>query len=355
MLQYQKTRDLLISHYNRYPKLKIQDIFKYLYQSTFGCEHLASSLQDVTNNILKEYNGLYYNGEPDIEELDGDFSRVPISYIKNGLSVNTMGNLFLSSAKKQVEGLSVLTEKLVIVKQLISEKLLPFSENEFNKAVSDWKSCGFSPIHHSEAFKQAYHPSYRVISNEFIPYLPLFSALDRLLCNGPVKLAVEGGSASGKTTLSNMLLHIYDCTVFHMDDFFLRPEQRCEERFAQIGGNIDRERFLQEVLEPLSKGETVNYRKFDCSTMSISNAIQVIPKKLTVIEGVYSMHPKFEEYYDFSVYLNISSQLQNQRINKRNSPEFAKRFFEEWIPLENVYFDKTKIIQRCSMKIDIQE
>ena len=33
-----------------------------------------------------------------------------------------------------------------------------------------------------------------------------------------------------------------------MDDFFLRPEQRRPERFAEPGGNVDRERFAAEVL-----------------------------------------------------------------------------------------------------------
>ena len=43
-------------------------------------------------------------------------------------------------------------------------------------------------------------------------------------------VALEGGSASGKTTLAALLQRIYNCaTVFHMDDFFLRPEQRTED------------------------------------------------------------------------------------------------------------------------------
>ena len=71
----------------------------------------------------------------------------------------------------------------------------------------------------------------------------LLSQLDKLLADGPIILAIDGGSASGKTTLSDSLANIYDCTVFHMDDFFLCPEQRTQERYAEPGGNVDRERF----------------------------------------------------------------------------------------------------------------
>ena len=78
-----------------------------------------------------------------------------------------------------------------------------------------------------------------------------------MLQNGNAVIAIEGGSASGKTTLGALLETLYDCTVFHMDDFFLRPEQRTPERYAEVGGNIDRERFLEEVLIPLRQKETI--------------------------------------------------------------------------------------------------
>ena len=66
-----------------------------------------------------------------------------------------------------------------------------------------------------------------------------------------VVVAIDGKCTSGKTTLASKLVQIYDCNVFHMDDFFLRPEQRTPERFAEVGGNVDYERFQEEVLLPL--------------------------------------------------------------------------------------------------------
>ena len=179
--------------------------------------------------------------------------------------------------------------------------------------------------------------------------------LDQLLSNGPVKIAIEGGSASGKTTLSKQLAALYDCSVLHMDDFFLQAHQRTPERYAEVGGNIDRERFLQEVLGPLRNGQTIRYRKFNCSTMQLEDETPITPKKLTIIEGVYSMHPAFEAYYDFSIFLDISSGLQKERIVSRNTPQLAKRYFTEWIPLENTYFEKTNAKQRCDFIMQISE
>jgi uridine kinase len=185
--------------------------------------------------------------------------------------------------------------------------------------------------------------------------LPLFERIDRLCREQErVVVAIEGGSASGKSTLADMLSEIYDCNIFHMDDFFLRPEQRTPQRLSEMGGNIDRERFEEEVALPLCKGESVCFRRFSCGTQTLGEPISVEPKRITVVEGVYSMHPSFSRYYDLSVFLEITPDLQRKRITLRNSPIFAKRFFEEWIPLEERYFVGADVKLRADMIIDVR-
>lgn len=185
-------------------------------------------------------------------------------------------------------------------------------------------------------------------------FAPLFAELDRRLAGeAPVRLAIEGGSASGKTTLGKILAERYDCTVFHMDDFFLRPEQRTPARFAEPGGNADRERFLEEVLLPLRRGEKIFYRRFDCASMQLQSAVETVPGKLVVTEGAYSMHPELAPYYDLSVFLDISPESQRERILRRNTPEKAEQFFRRWIPMERAYFSAFGIPARCTLRFPI--
>ena len=347
-----KSEKLLVEHYQRYPKIQIRDIFKFCYQSSFGCEHMVSSLEKATDYIQEEYdNGVT---EFEIEELDGDYCRVPLSYINNGLSVKTFGKLFYLSAKKEEKGKAALLKKLQIAQKLVEENKLPFNLTDFLEEKKVWEEKGFPAIHHSEIFRKNYKPVYRLISKKYVPFLPLFAELDKRLEKGPLKMAIEGRSASGKSSLADIIESIYICTVLHMDDFFLQPHQRTPERFNEIGGNVDRERFLKEVLIPLSKGEKIHYRPFDCSTMQIKEGEEIISQKLTVIEGAYSMHPDLAPYYDFSVFLDISPDLQKQRILKRNGQNLAKRFFEEWIPLENKYFEYFKIKDNCDIVITVE-
>ena len=173
----------------------------------------------------------------------------------------------------------------------------------------------------------------------------LLSRQDRVI------IALDGFCTSGKTTLASRLAQQYDCCILHMDDFFLRPEQRTPQRLAEPGGNVDYERFLQEVLIPLKENRPFSYRPFDCSTQTLSQPVTADRKQLTVIEGTYSHHPVFGNYCDLRVFLTVSPEVQHQRILRR--PEFLqKRFFEEWIPMENRYFAHFNIPSKADLILD---
>ena len=348
------TRELLLKHYKSFPCLQAEDIFKFLFQGSFGCEHLVSDEAAVLQFIKKEYAEAPKDAVPFTDELDGEYSRVYLSWLNAGLSPETLARLFCLSAKTEGEGKERLFGKLETARELIVNGEIPLNEEEFERKLNEWKKDGCPAIHHSRIFRSTYKPAYRVISSRFSEFLPIFAEIDRRLASGNVIVAIEGGSASGKTTLSEILTALYDCNIFHTDNFFLRPEQRTPERFSEIGGNLDRERFYEEVTEPLAKNEAVCYRPFDCSLQALGEPIAVSPSRLTIVEGVYSTHSYFGKYYDFSVFLDIEPELQKKRIEKRNSPALARRFFGEWIPLENIYFEKTEIKSRADLIIPIK-
>ena len=163
-----------------------------------------------------------------------------------------------------------------------------------------------------------------------------------------VVVAIDGKCTSGKTSLAAQLAQIYDCNVFHMDDFFLRPEQRTPERYAEIGGNVDYERFQKDVLVPLLSDKDFSYRPFDCKTFTLSEPICAPSKKLNIIEGSYSMHPYFGNPYDLTILLTVDPEIQRQRVLER--PAFVQeKFFTQWIPMENQYLEGFRIADHADM------
>ena len=167
--------------------------------------------------------------------------------------------------------------------------------------------------------------------------------------------AMDGKSASGKSTLAEKLAKEYGANLYHMDDFFLRPEQRTTERLSEAGGNVDYERFKEEVVNPLIEGREFSYGIFDCKEQRITEQRRAGQAQLHIIEGAYSMHPYFGKYYDLSVCLDIEPELQTERIRMRNGEQMLTRFIEEWIPKENAYLEQFHIMEQADIYIKCNE
>lgn len=164
-------------------------------------------------------------------------------------------------------------------------------------------------------------------------------------------IAIDGRCSAGKTSLAERIREASGCRVIHMDDFFLRPEQRTEERYREPGGNFDRERFSEEVLIPLLRGQPFSYRPYDCKTQALSQPVLVTPNRITVIEGSYSCHPALKDNYDLCVFLTVDKEEQLRRIENRNGKEALSVFREKWIPLEERYFKAFDVENACDLLI----
>ena len=181
---------------------------------------------------------------------------------------------------------------------------------------------------------------------------PLFSKIDDLLLSksNPI-IAIEGNAAAGKSALAEQIAEVYDCSVIHIDDFFLPANKRTGERSTEVGGNVDYERFTEEVISRMLSDKEYEYRIFDCRIMDFSGSSKINPLKMTVVEGAYSMHPIFGDIYDLKVFLTANHETQKARILKRNGVEALERFISLWIPKENEYFSKFRIPEKCDLII----
>lgn len=166
-----------------------------------------------------------------------------------------------------------------------------------------------------------------------------------------VVVFLEGRCGAGKSTLAAALAEAIPCNLFHMDDFFLPAAKKTAERLAEPGGNVDYERFLEEVLLPLRAGEPFSYRPFDCGAQALAVPVPVRPHALSVVEGVYCCRPELWGFADLHVFLDVEREEQMRRILARNGERVAERFRTEWIPLEEAYFEAFCIPERCELRI----
>ncbi len=182
-------------------------------------------------------------------------------------------------------------------------------------------------------------------------FIEILNKIDSLLNNLPtVIVAIDGNSGAGKSSLAEMIQKNRDCNVFHMDHFFLTPELRTEERYGETGGNVDYVRFKREVADGLLSGQEFTYRIFNCKAMAFEeDMVKVTPKRINIVEGVYSMHPMLIDIYNLKIFLGIDKGEQSRRILQRSGPELHKKFQSLWIPMENKYFEEMKIIQQSDL------
>lgn len=329
-----------------YPSARLQDLIKALHQACLGCGHLIADEAGSFARLQGEWEGAPVTGQL-LEALSAGFVRLHLGDAReNDVWPETAQKLFVLSARIRTGQEDLFREALGEIREAVQTGATPADEEE-RAFLSAYLPKAQAMLSHSDVFRKQYHPAYRVISADCACLLELISLIDRKLSAGShVTLAVEGGCASGKSTAAALLSAVYDAPVIHMDDFFLRPEQRTEERFREAGGNVDRERFLQEVAPLLRSGEAFSYRRFDCSSMALGETVRVPASRLIIVEGSYTMHPALAYQYDLSVFITTDLETRKKRILRRNG-EKASMFFSRWMPLEDAYFEKTAAEKRC--------
>ena len=176
-----QTRAFLLAHCQAYPRLELTDLFKALYQSACGCEHLVGDASAAAAYITDEAASCKPHSGAVIEPLDGEYVRVHLDILKDGLSADTFARLFACSAEHHDGAKALLEEKLDVLLRLAAQGEIPFSLEATRAAVDAWKKAGLPACHHSETFRRAYAPAYRLMKAEYARLLPLLSRIDAAL------------------------------------------------------------------------------------------------------------------------------------------------------------------------------
>ena len=342
--------DYVRSHWERHPSMNAQDSVKLLYQAVLGPQHLLSGkdLFDCTS-LEQEMSNCTKQNIPLMEPVSDSLCRLHLNSVHNHLRPQTIQNITAATAQLPCGSEAQLDQELSRISQWCAQNHLTDCACHIEKFAGDFRRNGYAPVHHSNLFRRQEDPHYRLADRRWMTFMPVLEWIDEALSrsSSPVTVALDGRCASGKSTLAQMLSRIYPCNVFHMDDFFLPPHRRTPERLREPGGNVDRERFCREIMIPLRQGGSFSYGIYSCHTGKTTPSPQITPKPLNIVEGSYSLHPLMQEQYDLRFFLTCSPQVQKQRILERNGEEMLAHFIEQWIPMEETYFETFSIPSLC--------
>lgn len=358
---------IITQHSEKYPKMQPCDAVKLIYQNEFGGEHLLGDFQSCFESIKNELDSIQKKDTAELScDIGEDLSR--LNLIPDTISAFLYTKIFCASAeifeKNNPRNNTELSSKnsplvtgdknesfrlkLNILRSAVEESFFEFSAIEFNEFLAKYSSQNYPSLSHSSIYKNEYSPHYRIVLSEYCRLFNVISKLEKQIeKDGRAVIAIEGYAASGKSYITGLLSRIFECSVIETDDFFLPGILRVPKRFNTPGGNIHFERFIEEVINPLETKKDFKYKIFDCKLGDYNGYREVLNKPLIIVEGSYSLHPAFGEYYTTSVFMQIDPDLQRHRILERDGNFMLERFLHEWIPLEKEYFSKCKIPQRC--------
>ena len=325
-------------HLSVHPAMTAQDLVKLVFQAHCGCGHLLGPEADVAAYIEREESALSPDAaEPLTEPLGADYCRLNLRRaMAEGIPPLWIARMMRLSAKptdghadrqSAFDAICALKETEVGFSR---EALLPIARRLADDPA--WLPG------HSERYRQAYAPAYRVISREMERLLPVLCAAAGTMREHPqALLCLDGPCGSGKTTMARQLVRITDAACIPMDDFYTPHPKKTPERLAQPGGNADAERLLSELLLPWRRDGHGSYRPYLCAEDRFGERVEVPERPLTILEGSYSLHPDIAALADIRVFLAIDEAEQRRRLLAREGAEGIKPFEQRWIPLERAY------------------
>ena len=332
---------------HNHPSAQPRDVVKLCYQAAFGAEHLLQDIDRARAFLLKESEETKAKDIPLWEPISVDICRVNLAAWKyHGMPVEWLFQMFAASFGKRENGESLFWEYLKTAGSVW--KAENRSAEELETYLSDYMKEGLHPVHHSDIYREAEQPAYRIVDRKFEKLFPILRKVAETE-KEPCIIAIDGRAASGKTTMSGLLKTILQTDVVQMDDFFLPLELRTEERLQQPGGNVHYERFAEEVLPYLKETDAFAYGIFDCGRMDYHGRREIGSGHIRIVEGSYSCHPFFGEYADIRVFSDVAPEEQMQRILKRNGEQMAEMFRSRWIPMEEAYFKAHAIKEKADI------
>ncbi|MBE6938631.1 MAG: hypothetical protein E7460_08860 [Ruminococcaceae bacterium] len=341
--------DAIEQHAREYPKMRPADAVKLIYQNEFGGEHMITNEDATLEYLKKEMAPIAPDSRPPFTPIGNHRSRLELaSQTAAALGPELINRMFVFSSNRGGT-MESFEEKLERLRDSVDEGIFSFTPADYDSFLEKYRASGCPALHHSETYREAYLPSYRVVDSGFARIAELMVKISALLSRGvPVVVAIDGSAASGKTNASRLLAGVFGASVIHADDFFLPFDMRSKERLSEPGGNFHRERFAAEVIPNLRMGLEFTYNAFNCSTGELS-PVTVSPRRLTVVEGAYCLHPALGKYADLTVFSPISPDKQELRILRRDGKEMFDKFDRIWIPMEKKYNKAFGIADSCDM------
>lgn len=158
----------ILMHALKFSKMRPRDAVKLVYQACFGPGHLISDEKKAYDYLVEEYGSTRQRDTaPLVEPIGAGMIRINLAaLVGNNVELDRVFEAFLASSKAEKLGMDDFLEALELLKRLCREGIFRFDINELEEYLESYKEQGYPAVSHSEEYKEAYEPAYRVAREE---------------------------------------------------------------------------------------------------------------------------------------------------------------------------------------------
>ena len=170
-------------------------------------------------------------------------------------------------------------------------------------------------------------------------YEELFAKIEELRGTyNAFAVAIDGMAGAGKTTLAAYLSKKYGAPVVHLDDFRLPTPERAAGWEAIPGGDMDFERFEEEIVAPWMEKRPLVYTTLDPATGEMLDRRALPDGQMFLFEGTYIMHPMIRDFFDLRLFVRVGADEQARRLAAAPARTGARPTAAR-LETEQAYFD----------------
>ena len=159
----------------------------------------------------------------------------------------------------------------------------------------------------------------------------------RLVC-------LDGPAGSGKTSLAAAIAGLSPAaTVVHLDDLYAGWDG-----LPGVGQQLDT------LLEPLARGATGRYRRYDWAAGRFAETVRVAPSPLLVLEGVGSGSAAHAGLATVTAWVAAPEALRRARAVARDGAELAARW-AAWAAAEAACFAASGVAERADLVVELPD
>jgi uridine kinase len=187
----------------------------------------------------------------------------------------------------------------------------------------------------------------------------------------PVRVAIDGVDAAGKTTLANELAPLVERAghpvIRASIDGFHQPRITRYRRGPMspegyYHDSFDYTALIANLLQPLGPGGSQVFRRrvFDFRTdrPDVSEPETASPDAVLLLDGVFLLREELRDYFDFSVFVRTEFAISRQRAEQRDRELFGsvdevrRRYDQRYLPGQRLYLTSQQPERHASLVLE---